>query len=306
MRNVLRTSTKAFVGVLAFALVALSVVVFVNRRKTRLRLSYPAGEVTVVRDVVYVDKSTNPKHRLDVYAPKDARGAPVVHFVHGGYWVEGDKDFYAIATGLYGSIGQALARRGIVTIVQSYRLSPEVAIDGIVDDVMAALKWTENHAAEHGGDPKRIFMMGHSAGGHLVALAGTDDSLHESRGMDPHAVRGYVVLSGVWDVAGSHDAHGADFNAEVTYPVFGREREKWPSRSPLAKIHAGMAPFMIVVGENDVPFMIPQAERARDRLTSLGATPRFVKVPGLDHAGVVLAFGASGDPISDEVASFVK
>ena len=65
----------------------------------------PPGEVTVVRDVVYVATSKNPKHRLDVYAPKDARGAPVVHFVHGGYWVEGDKDFYAFVSGLYGSIG---------------------------------------------------------------------------------------------------------------------------------------------------------------------------------------------------------
>src|SRR4051794_10969272 len=114
-----RRTSRALLAIVAFAIVAASIVVVVNRRKTRLRLSYPPVEVTVVRDVVYVDKSKNPKHRLDVYAPKDAHGAPVVHFVHGGYWVEGDKSFYAFATGLYGSIGQALARRGIVTIVQS-------------------------------------------------------------------------------------------------------------------------------------------------------------------------------------------
>src|SRR6185369_13173628 len=96
----------------AVVVAGLALVVFVNRNKTRLRLAYPLGEVVVTRDIVYVAGSAHPKHRLDVYAPKNARGAPVVHFVHGGYWVEGDKDFHAVVTGLYGSIGQALARRG--------------------------------------------------------------------------------------------------------------------------------------------------------------------------------------------------
>lgn len=298
MRIARRTSTKVALAAAAAVVVALSGFVFANRRKTRLRLSYPPGDVVVTRDVFYVAASTNPKHRLDVYAPKDAKNAPVVHFVHGGYWVEGDKDFYAFVSGLYGSVGQALARRGIVTVVQSYRLSPEASIDGILDDVKAAVRWTQKHAPEHGGDPKRVFLMGHSAGGHLVALAGEDETTKD--------VKGIIVLSGVWDVAGAHDAHGAQFNEEVIYPTFGRDREAWSKRSPLPSLHAGLPPFMIVIGEHDEPFMIPQAERARDRLTSLGATPRFVRLAGLDHAGVVLAFGSVGDPISDEVASFVK
>lgn len=291
--------------VLAALALALCAVVFVNREKTRLRLSYGPGEVTVTRDVVYVAGSNNPRHRLDVYAPKDARGAPVVHFVHGGYWVEGGKDFYALATGLYGSIGMALAKRGIVTVVQSYRLSPEVGIEGIVDDVMAALRWTEEHASEHGGDPRRVFMMGHSAGGHLVALLGAEEALHRSRGMDPHAVRGYVALSAVWDVAGMHDAHGAEWNAKVTVPVFGARPDQWAERSPLGLLRAGMQPFLIVVGARDFPYMMPQAERARDRLRELASEARYVVIPNTDHAGIVLGFGAADDKVTAPVVDFV-
>lgn len=290
----------------AVALGALGAVVFANRDQTRLRLAYPPGEVTVTRDVVYVAGSRHPKHRLDVYAPKGASGAPVIHFVHGGYWIEGDKDFLAPITALYGSVGMALAKRGVVTVVSSYRLSPEVAIDAIVDDVMAGLRWTEEHAREHGGDPDRIFMMGHSAGGHLVALAGADASLHRSRGMDPRAVRAYIPLSAVWDVQGMHDAHGAAWNAKVTLPVFGADRSRWSERSPLAKLDKDAPPFFILTGERDFPFMIPQAERARDRLKELGADVEHAVIPGSDHAGMVLRFGASNDDISDVVAAYVK
>ena len=290
---------------LGAAAVAMGVVVFVNRAKTRLRLAYGPGEVTVTRNVVYVPGSGNTKHRLDVYAPKDARGAPVVHFVHGGHWMEGDKDFWALATGLYGSIGVALAKRGIVTVVQSYRLTPEVSIEGILDDVMAALRWTQTHVSEYGGDPRRVSMMGHSAGGHVVALVGVDDALHKSRGMDPRAVSGYVALSAVWDVGEMADDHGTEWNAKVTVPVFGAGREQWAAWSPLGRLHAGVQPFFIVIGERDYPYMIPQAEHARDRLKELGEKPRYLVLPNAEHAGVVLAFGTANDKLTDAVVDFV-
>jgi acetyl esterase/lipase len=296
---------RVLIAVLAAVVTAFVLVVFLNRHMTRFRLAYGPGEVTVVRDIVYVPSSTNPKHRLDVYAPKDAHGAPVVHFIHGGYWVEGDKDHYALISGLYGSIGMALAKKGIVTIVQSYRLSPEVSIDAIVDDVMAGLKWTETHAGEHGGDAHRVFVMGHSAGGHLTAILGTRDDLHTSHGMDPRAVSGYIALSAVLDIKGMHDEHGAEWNAKVTQPVFG-EDARWPDWSPLAHLGASTPPFFIIVGEHDFPFMIPQAQKARDKLTGLGAKPRYLMVPGNNHAAMVLELGTKDDRISPAVFEFVS
>lgn len=290
---------------LALAVGMMFVLVVATRDKTRLRLASRKVDVVVTRDVVYVAGSGHPKHKLDVVAPKGKEGAPVVHFVHGGSWTKEDKDYYALVTGLYDSVGVALAQRGIVTVIQSYRLAPEVGIDGILDDVMAALRWTQAHAREHGGDPRRVFLMGHSAGGHIVALVGADESLHTRRGMDPTAIRGTIPISAVWDVPAMADEHGASFNAKVTRAVFGDDRAAWNARSPLTLLHRGMAPFFVIVGERDYGYMIPQAERARDRLSELGENPRFLVAPGNDHRGMVLAFGATGDNMTDPIVDFV-
>lgn len=287
-------------GLFAFA--------WVTRHSTRLRLAPRAAEITVTRDVVYRPGSTNPKHRLDVYAPKNAKGAPVVHFVHGGYWIAGDKDYYHALTGLYGTIGQALAARGIVTVVQSYRLVPEATIDDLLDDVMIALRWTEEHAGEHAGerDPAKVFMMGHSAGGHVVALIGSDDEQHARRGMNPALVRGYIPLSGIWDIAGMASTEGPAFNEKVTYPVFGREPARWAAYSPQTKLSATSRPFLIAIGDHDYPYLIPQAERARARLIEVGAPPAWLVAKGNQHDGMVLRFGAKGDNLTDAVVAFVN
>lgn len=273
---------------------------------TRLRLESPRAEVFETRNVVYRHGSANPKHRLDVYAPEDAKDAPVVHFVHGGYWVGGDKDYLRFVTGLYGSVGEAPASRGVVTVVQSYRLVPETTIDGVVDDVMTGLRWTEEHALDYGGDPARIFMMGHSAGGHLTALAGTDDTLHTSRGMSPDAVRGYIVISGVWDVADMAATQDAAFQARVTDRVFGRDPSIWLAYSPIAKIGGRPARrFLVMAGEHDYPYLIPQARRAFGKLGETGAQPAFYLAEGNDHDDMVLAFGAVNDDMSAPVLDFI-
>ncbi|HVY44399.1 MAG TPA: alpha/beta hydrolase, partial [Minicystis sp.] len=275
-----------------------------NRQRTVLRLaSGPA--VTVAKDLVYVPGSANPKHRLDVYAPPGAHGAPVVHFIHGGYWTEGDKDYLRAITGLYGSVGVALARRGVVTFVQSYRLAPEVDIDGMLDDVLAAIRFTEQHAADYGGDPARVFVMGHSAGGHLAAMIATDPELQTRRGMEPNAIRGFIPISAVWDIEGMHGAKDEAFNERVTYRVFRRDPARWARYSPLARLAAGAPPMLVMIGTRDTPFMIPEAERAHARLTALGARHRFVSVEGNDHEAMVLRFGAKDDDMTDAVVDFV-
>jgi acetyl esterase/lipase len=278
----------------------------VGCHSTFLRLAPPRGEVVETRDIVYRAASTNPKHRLDVFAPVSANGAPVVHFVHGGYWVGGDKDYYSWLTELYGSVGRALAARGIVTVVQSYRLAPEVPFDDLLDDVMAGLRWTEQHASDYGGDASRIFMMGHSAGGHLVALIGSDESVHTRRQMDPSAVRGYIPISAVWDIEDMSKTQDAAFQERVTYRVFGRDPAVWAAASPLTKLAAKQRPFFIMIGERDYPYLIPQAEKARAKLAALGADPAWYVAKGNDHDAMVLEFGSYDDKMTDLVVDFVN
>jgi acetyl esterase/lipase len=293
----------AALGLTALAFAAF---VFAVRDLTFLRLSPIDRPIVVARDVVYRPGSTNPKHRLDVFAPKDAHLAPVIHFVHGGYWVGGDKDYRAWVTSLYASVGRALAARGIVTVVQSYRLVPEASFEDLLDDVMAGLRWTEEHASEYGGDPRQIFTMGHSAGGHLVALAAADDSLHTSRGMDPSLVRGTIAVSAVWDLVDMHATQDAAFQERVTYPVFGHDPARWERFSPLLRLKAPVRRFLIVNGTRDYPYLLPQAERANIRLKELGGAPEVYLAQGNDHDAMVLKIGARDDNVTDVIARFVR
>lgn len=296
---------RRLVIAVVLALVVVAVVAWTTRDTTVLRLRKQGGEIVVTRDIAYRAGSANPKHRLDVYQPKNARNAPIVLFVHGGYWVAGDKDFHRTLTGLYGTVGEALAAQGVVTVVQSYRLVPEGTIEDLVDDVMSALRWTEEHAAEYGGDPARLFVMGHSAGGHVTALIGSDDTLHTQRKMNPDAVRGYIPLSAVWDIADMHATQDAAFQERVTYPVFGHDPARWAAYSPLEKLGKGSRPFLIVIGERDYPYLIPQAERARAKLVAAGQTPGWHVAGGNDHDAMVLRFGTKGDNLTPAIVAFV-
>ncbi len=274
-------------------------------RLTRLRLAYGPGEVTLRRDILYRPGSDHPKHHLDVVMPAGASGVPVVHFIHGGYWVGGDRRYQYLLTGLYHSIGIALAKRGIGTVIQSYRSARDVGIDGLVDDVLAALRWTEEHVAELGGDPARLFVMGHSAGGHVAALIASDDSLHHARGMSPDQVRGTIALSAVWDIADMHATHSDRFNREHTFPVFGRDPTVYPRHSPAHHLGPATRPLLILVGERDYPYLIPQARAAADKLRAAGNPAASDVIAGNDHAAMVLRFGAKDDNLTDRVVAFI-
>ena len=141
------------------------------------------------------------KHRLDVYFPRETREPwPVVVFVHGGYWRGGDKTYYQAITGLYGNAGIALGELGVGTVVTNYRLHPEAKLDDMLDDVVGAMSWTRAHVKEMGGDPSRIYLAGHSAGGHLVALLGANHDELTKRGFEPSWLKGVVAVSGIYDI----------------------------------------------------------------------------------------------------------
>ena len=146
------------------------------------------------KDVPYVAANTpgfDPtRHLLDVYSPRRASATkrPVVVFIHGGSWNSGNKNLYSF-------IGRRLAKAGqeagaVVAVVINYRLAPAVEVPAMADDCARAVLWTKQHIADYGGDPDRIFVMGHSAGGGLAALLATDDRLFTRLGLAQKPVRG--------------------------------------------------------------------------------------------------------------------
>src|SRR6516164_5277412 len=142
----------------------------------------------VKRNIPYADPA-HERQVLDVYAPPDAKNLPVVFWIHGGGWQTGDKTSVQIKP-------QFFADKGFVFVSTNYRLLPSVDIATIFRDVAKSIHWVHEHIAEYGGDPKRLVVMGHSAGAQLAALICTDDRYLKAEGLSLAIIKGCVPVDG--------------------------------------------------------------------------------------------------------------
>lgn len=145
--------------------------------------------LSVDLDLAYGDDQ---RQKLDFF-PAAQRDAPVLAFIHGGYWQALDKQYFSHIAPLFVAAGIAVA-------VLGYRLAPAQRMTGIVSDIRAALAWLHRELPALGGDPARIHLAGHSAGGHLAALAAATDWPSFSVGLPPGLVRGACSISGLYDL----------------------------------------------------------------------------------------------------------
>lgn len=133
------------------------------------------------------------RHKLDIYRPVQPRAnAPVVVFFYGGNWKSGERDDYAF-------VGRALASRGIVAVIPDYRLYPDVHYPDFLDDSAQAVAWTLEHIGAHGGDPARVFLMGHSAGAYNAAMVALDGTYLGKFGASARKLRGWIGLAGPYN-----------------------------------------------------------------------------------------------------------
>ncbi|MDO7877594.1 alpha/beta hydrolase [Hymenobacter sp. ASUV-10] len=223
------------------------------------------------------------RHRLDVYAPRrkaPGEGCPVVLFMHGGNWNSGNKNIYTF-------VGRRLARQGVVAVVINYRLAPKVKIDGMADDCARALAWTVQHIGEYGGDPGRVFVMGHSAGGGLAAILTTDDGLLARHGLAPNPVRGAILDDpaglDMYTYLKSRDTGDTQY-----HDAFGGDPAGWKAWSPIYRLRAGQPPFLLFIGGETYPSISSSSERFRKRLGALGMPPTYQVLPGKKHVPMVL------------------
>src|SRR5262249_25002871 len=155
--------------------------------------------VEVVKDLAYDDgPDADPvRHRLDLYLPKGQKGFPVLLYVHGGGWTKGSKEAAA-------KLAHTLARNGIGTAATNYRLTPQVKHPAHARDVAKAFAWLRAHIPKYGGRSDEMFLSGHSAGGHLVALLGTDPSYLAAEKLSLADVKGVIPISGVYTLKEGH------------------------------------------------------------------------------------------------------
>lgn len=240
------------------------------------------------KDIPYKATSSagfNPeKNVLDVYRPngKAAKPAPVVVFFHGGNWNSGSKNIYWF-------IGRRLAKQGVVAVIPSYRLSPEVQVPAMADDCAQAVLWVKNHIADFGGDPGRIYVMGHSAGGGLAALLAVQDTYFTKLGLAQNPIKGAILD----DPAG---INMYDYLKEMKYPSdrqylipFGDKPEGWRDVSPFYQVRSGGAsgpaapPTLLYVGGNTYPSIIDGAKSFHEKLLALGVKSQYTVLPGKKH-----------------------
>ncbi|MFT7158724.1 MAG: arylformamidase [Parvicella sp.] len=200
------------------------------------------------KDISFIESSVSfvevlPK--LNIHQPRRSENNPVIIFIHGGYWNEGNKN-------MYGFLGRHFAQKNMVTVIPSYTLSPNGNYDTMAKEVAKAIQWTYDSISKYRGNPDQIFLMGHSAGGHLIALVGTNPKYLENTDI----IKGIIL----------NDAAGLDMysylqenpptknhNYDVTWTD---DPDNWKDASPIYFLSENVPSMLLYVGTKTYPSII--------------------------------------------------
>jgi len=257
-------------------------------------------------NIPYADPA-HERHVLDVYAPDDAKGLPVVFWIHGGGWQTGDKTDVQIKPRVF-------TERGFVFVSTNYRLLPQVEMDVLIRDVARSLGWVHKNIDKYGGDPKRIFVMGHSAGAQLAALICIDDRYLKAEEVPFDALKGCVPVDGdTYDVPAiittaeiRQMAHGLPLPEFGHRVKFGNDPKKHIEFSAVTHVAKGkgIPPFLIlhVAGHPDVT---AQARRLGDVLKKAEVPVQVFGARETTHTKLNADLGIPDDPATKELFSFL-
>ncbi|WP_053843041.1 alpha/beta hydrolase [Paracidovorax avenae] len=210
---------------------------------------------------------------LDIF-PADRPGAPVFFFIHGGYWrARSARDFSCVAQG-----PRAL---GFTTVVVDYALCPAVTIDEIVRQVRAAAAWVVRHIGEHGGDPARIVVGGHSAGGHLGAML-LCTRWEEDYGLPADPFAGAVLVSGLYDIA--------PLRYSYLQPAIQLDEGMVRRNSPVLHARPSATPVTLCWGGAEQEAFAQQSQGFHAAWRAAGNAAELHPMPGADHFDAVQAF----------------
>ncbi|WP_157369477.1 alpha/beta hydrolase [Zavarzinella formosa] len=252
-------------------------------------------EITKQLNITYnPDKDADPvRHKLDVYLPKDVKKFPMMMFVHGGSWNSGSKD-------LYGSLGQTFAQQGIGTVIINYRLSRadnNVKHPDHIKDVAKAFAWMKANAAKLGGDEKKLYVSGHSAGGHLVSLLATDDQYLKAEKCSVADISGVMPISGVYAITSI---------VPVFHRPFGKEDEMCKAASPVTHVKGSLPPFLVSYADADFLTLDKMAEDFGKKLKELKNEVTVMKLEKRNHFSIIINLAVSAqDPLTKAMVGFV-
>jgi acetyl esterase/lipase len=255
-----------------------------------VNLLVPRSGYCVRRGLAY---GPDPRQQLDIYVPCGLKSpAPVVMFFYGGGWQGGERADYL-------AFGQAFASTGMVAVVADYRLYPQVKYPGFVVDAARSLAFVRAHAAEHGGDPCRIFLTGHSAGAYNAVMLASEPKFLAEHGGSLDWIRGVIGIAGPYNFLPLSDPvyvdmfHGTN-NAESM---------------PVHHVDGPRPPMLLISGSDDATVRLCNTHDMSERLKSFGNDVKVIFYKGVGHIGVILSLvrGFRGlAPLRQDMIDFIR
>jgi len=253
-------------------------------------------EADVLRDQPY---GPHPRQCLDVYIPwnRPEKNMPILAFVHGGAFVDGNKDRNSE---IYSNVLWYFARHGILGVNIEFRLAPEYRYPSGTEDVAAAVAWIRAHGAEFGGDPNQIFLMGHSAGGAHAAHYAYDKRFHPQTG---HGLAGLIVVSGRVRAENSDE----NPNASRVEAYYGASIQTMEDGSAVNHVNPDIPPTMIAVAEYENPLIDVHCVELLYLLTQqLRRSPRFIWMGGHNHTSIVAHLNSEEEYLGRQILQFIQ
>ena len=257
-------------------------------RQALERSRQAASRVRNHMDICYGDDYWQ---KIDIYLPddEDLVDLPVLMFAHGGAWTHGYKEWL-------GLMAPAIVSTPAIFVSVSYRLAPDCRFPGPLEDCISALAWVHAHIQEYGGNPDAIFVGGHSAGGHLYALAALKPQLLVRAGLPVTLIKGCMPICSQLNLVFDNPPEGSG-EARI-YEMFLADRKDDQDASPLHNIGTNPPPFYIAYGEQDFPRIIASNRLMLDALKHAGVEVQTHVEPGATHFGMALAMADKEMPVT--------
>lgn len=257
-----------------------------------LNATVPADGYVKTAGVAYGEGE---RRKLDIYRPTGAKGPlKTIVFFYGGSWKWGSRDDYTF-------VAEALVSKGWLVVIPDYRLYPEVRFPGFVEDGAKAVAWVKRNIDRYGGDPDRLYLMGHSAGGHIALMLTLDEHFLAAEGMSNHDIRATATLAA--------PAAFDPLKYASVRPIF--EKMADPSRSrPIEFVDGDEPPLLLLHGLDDDTVYLSNTVDLAARVRQKGGQVTVKTYPGTSHIGLVLALSSvlrdsDGGEVLNDIAAFI-
>jgi len=253
-----------------------------------------AKECEVIFDVPY---GSDALQKIDIYRPiAGGTGLPVLLFAHGGGWTHGYKEWM-------GLLSPAIIKIPAIFISVSYRLAPQHRFPEPLEDCLSALRWTCDNIDRFGGDARRIFTGGHSAGGHLYALATLRRDLLRTADISPDVIRACFPVSARFNMVFADPEPGTS-EYRINTLLLASTGDAIAA-SPLNHIEGNRVPFLLTYGTRDFPSIISSNKEMNASMRAQGSKVEELVLNDYDHFDTALSTGVSGNPWAKKVRTWM-